>query len=1005
MPEPAETDQPLVAEPVKLTALQTARQRIADCLQLDEQGRLVQRRDYLNLAGLGLTDADLAAPFTPGERGLPEISLASLPHLRYLDLTGNQLTALPECVTGFTDLVWLGLNFNQLEALPESIGALAKLQRLYLRGNALAALPEGVGNLKALLELDLTGCQLARLPAAMGRLEALEHIALEEAVLSPDLRAAWKEKGWASLRAHLARVAAEASLKQFVGKVVLVGSQENGKTCLQRALRGERFIEGLASTDGMSRERLHLRLDGGLVSPAERGRTPGPRADVIDLTLWDMGGQQSYQHTHQMFFTPSAVYLLVTLPRRGGSIQELDQWIELVKKRTAGEATIIVVSTACKDCPLDRAITLTELQKKHGEMIRALAAVDSKDRTGIPDLRKLLAQVVQEPRAKCSQTWLPGWARVLNALAERPEAFLRWSAVRDLCEAAGVQDPAQQRQVIRTGHLTGSLLWREDIPAGEDVVILNPDWLCRAVARLLDDPRTKADHGLVATDKLERVWRGPGRDGTPGYEPDTYPALIELMEINELVYRPRLARGSRIGEGRLLLVTQMVEDLPRQDVDKTWEQISPPDGAETVRVVAFRRAGSLGYEVVQDLVYLLIFRLREFSLGRADYRQAVHWQRGLLVTDDYGSAGRIELEEDRLRITVRHQLGDGLMHSIVHRIGVRDDAFWSGRGLERVEFVPCGKACAVGTPDQGLISMEDCVEARRMGDRGVKCETCHRRVLIADLLGAQPVLPPDLRAVLARLAELEANLTAVVRAEGGATREEIASLRRFIQMQGDGILDAFTSEWKDGPRLFSLVPIPGKAWNPRSWTQMDFRVTAWCEASRKPVPLFGELKPGTKEPRGSEVITLTREWVAGARKALKWGSLAAFAVATGGAGAIGGLVSATGGVISPNDAKALAEEFANQQQVFKEVLGALPEGADGLPRGGQPEAETDREGDPARYAQLGYGVPTEEDKRLIRYLRAEFEKRDPTWGGLEPRNDGKFGRIWAHPLAKRAGEH
>ena len=76
--------------------------------------------------------------------------------------------------------------------------------------------------------------------------------------------------------------------------------------------------------------------------------------------------------------------------------------------------------------------------------------------------------------------------------------------------------------------------------------------------------------------KLDRVWSGPGRDGTPGYEPDTYPALIELMEINELAYRPRVPR-QKIGEGHLLLVTQMVEDMPKHDVEKTWQAISPRD--------------------------------------------------------------------------------------------------------------------------------------------------------------------------------------------------------------------------------------------------------------------------------------------------------------------------------------------------------------------------------------------------------------------------------------------
>ncbi|MBX3746497.1 MAG: hypothetical protein KF833_14410 [Verrucomicrobiae bacterium] len=912
-------------------------------------------------------------------------------------------------MTGFTGLVWLGLNFNRIETLPGSIGNLTNLQRLYLRGNALTKLPDRIGDLRSLVELDITGCETASLPAAMARLEALEHVGLDEKSLAPDLRAVWKEEGWKSLREHLGRAAEEVSVTQCVGKVVLVGPQENGKTCLQRALRGEPFQAGGESTDGMSRERLHLGLTGDFVTLAERARKSGPRMDVIDLTLWDMGGQEHYQHTHQMFFTPSALYLVVTMPRQGASVQKLHEWIELVGRRTGGDATVIVVSTRCndKDCQPDKALTLQELQSRHGEMIRAMVAVDSRDGTGIPEMRVLLATVAQEKRSKCTHTWLPGWAKVLDELSNSGVAFLRWRQISDICARHGIGEAQEQRQVIRTGHYIGALLWREDIPAGEDVVILNPDWLCRAVARLVDDEHTRLAHGLVDILKLERVWRGPGRDNTPGYEPDTYEALIELMEINELAYRPRMA-GAKTGQGHQLLVTQMVEDRPRHDVDTTWTDISPPNGAEAVRVIAFRKVGSIGYEEVPDIIYLLIFRLREFSLGRADYNKALHWQRGLLVTDDYGSAGKIELDGPLLRITVRHRLGDGLMHSIVHRIGVRGDGYWSGLGLEKVEFVPCGRVCAVGKPDSGLISMEDCAEADRAGNRSVRCETCKKYVSIRELLSLRAVVPPVLEALTTRVAEMEANLAAVIREEGAATREDIASLREVIQMQGDGILDAFTSEWKDGPRLFSVIPVPGEKgevwWRPNleRWTHMTFRMTVWCEASRRPVPLFRELKDQKDEGRGfkgSETITLPGEWLQGVRRALTWGSWATLALTAGGAGAIGGLVTAAGGLIEPQDARNLAAEVSRQRGVIKEVAAAIPDHSRRLLLDRKGALEATQPEMFGSTGSLGFGKLVEEDLKLIRFLREEFKRKDPAWGGLRPRNDGKFGRIWAHPKA------
>jgi hypothetical protein len=1032
---------------MKAEFLAIAHARIADCLMLDQLGTMVQRRDHLNLSGLGLSHDDLVTPFDPAERGLPRISLANLPRLRYLDLTGNELAVLPECVTQMTELVWLGLNFNKLTGI-KGIEKLVELRRLYLRQNPIEDLPMLMGALQKLVELDLVGVWLQFLPTSMGHMKELEYVELTQAQLHPDQRAVYEGGKWPALREYLLRRDIEdfkawrekettsqlishlsqtdsqlhrsvleatslfdlatrtrrtdrheivfkfeeaAAPSQFIGKVILVGSQEHGKTCLQRALRNEPFIEGHVSTDGMSRERLHLNLEGEVISADERRDEPGPQEHIIDLTLWDMGGQESYQHTHQMFFTRSAVYLIVTLPREGGGVQKLDEWIDLVKRRTEGEASIIVVSTWCNKHPADKALTLAELQAKHGDMIRAVMPVDSKDGTGIPELRITLAEVVQEPRARCRHTWLKGWAQVLNKLADSSEPLLHWPAIHELCVEHGIQKTKEQQDIIRTGHYIGSLLWREDIPAGQEVVILNPDWLSRAVARLLDDEDTQKAHGLVDIPKLERVWRGAGRDGTPGYEPEHYGALIELMEINELAYRPKVA-SKKVGAGDLLLVTQMVENLPRQDVEKVWNEISPKRATESMRVVAFRKVGDLGYGEVPDILYLLIFRLRDFSLGRKDYKQAMHWQRGLLVKDEYGSTGRIELEGEKLRITVRHHLEPGLMHSIIHRIGVGDDEQWNGRGLEKVEFVPCGQLCPANTPDAGLISMQDCAEEKGAGNSSIRCAIC-RKLLKIDALLQQCREKPD------EVTSLLKSILSEVRKQAEETRK----LAVLLRSHEDRIIEAMTSEWAKGPRLFSLLPVPDKKWNPKSWTHMTFRVTIWCESSRTPVPFFGaKKKDKPKEYLGTETITLSRDWVQKSRKILSLASWSLLAVSTGGAVGVGGIVTSAGGLISADDAKDYAAELARQQKVLKEVVSSIQDESKHLLRD---KGELGKDADSEDYHELAvkaFGVPVEDDLALIRYLRGEFEKKDPTWGALERIKDDKYGRLWAHPNRHQA---
>ena len=313
-------------------SLATARARIADCLQLSDQGRPVQRREHLNLANLKLTDAEFAtltAPFDPQERGLPAISLASLPHLRYLDLTGNQLTELPECVPGFPELVWLGLNFNGLTHL-DGLGRLTRLARLYLRGNALTRLPDGMANLRQLVALDLTQNRFANPDRALLRLlegkeDAGFHLGLADNPGEFTLRAT---DGVTAFREHV-RGLLHQGVDVREGKLLLVGEGRMGKSTLLQALLGRPYLADRKQTHGLKMKPLVL---------------PTARGDVR-LNCWDFSGQKELRETHQIFFTEPAIYLVVWNAGQTVDAEDLRQWLWLIKHRTNGRGRALVVAT------------------------------------------------------------------------------------------------------------------------------------------------------------------------------------------------------------------------------------------------------------------------------------------------------------------------------------------------------------------------------------------------------------------------------------------------------------------------------------------------------------------------------------------------------------------------------------------------------------------------------------------------------------------------------------
>lgn len=77
-------------------------------------------------------------------------------------------------------------------------------------------------------------------------------------------------------------------------------------------------------------------------------------------------------------------------------------------------------------------------------------------------------------------------------------------------------------------------------------------------------------------------------------------------------------------------------------------------------------------------------------------------------------------------------------------------------------------------------------------------------------------------------------------------------------------LQILTDEAKEGPRLFSLMPIDRSDFNPREWIRSKFRLTLWCEHSQVPLPELNE-----DQNKGVYEFELEREWFKKAAPYLK----------------------------------------------------------------------------------------------------------------------------------------
>jgi Leucine-rich repeat (LRR) protein len=158
------------AEPVK--KLQDDEKTVDYAIRksINKETGALDKADYANIPDLDLSDKGLTA--------LPAKIIRKLTAMEELNLTGNQLTTLPEAIGELVALKWLNLDGNQLTTLPEDIGELVALELLSLTGNQLTTLPEAIWKLTAMEGLYLIGNQLTILPEAIGELVALKRLYL-----------------------------------------------------------------------------------------------------------------------------------------------------------------------------------------------------------------------------------------------------------------------------------------------------------------------------------------------------------------------------------------------------------------------------------------------------------------------------------------------------------------------------------------------------------------------------------------------------------------------------------------------------------------------------------------------------------------------------------------------------------------------------------------------------------------------------------------------------------
>ena len=430
---------------------------------------------------------------------------------------------------------------------------------------------------------------------------------------------------WPLLRQQSARLskAEEQELAGHETKVVLVGEGAVGKTSLVTALLGDPFEEH-TRTHGIDIHSLVL---------------DHPESGVaMRLRFWDFGGQTIYRTTHQFFFSPHAVYLVVWNARAGQNKDDVAGWLNHIRLRLGDSAKVMIVATHSDQAEPD--LDYASMQRTFGDTLCGHYGVDNRSGAGITDLRAAIVRhaAVQHPDKTFIANWIDARDEILALVVVEPQ--ISYDDFVAVCAGHKMSED-EAETLAKLLHRMGHIVYQDDDETLKDLVILNPEWLSKAIGYVLEDSLTRTNRGILEHDRLADIWRE--RSGEPRYSRHHYPYFLRLMEKFDISFR--------LEDGRHSLIAQLV---PTEQPELPWYRRTSVAGGMRRMTLICRLTGQ-----VSGLISALIVRLSYADTG-------LRWRDGVFLRHPnpvYASEALVEIRhETELTIEVRAPSPDLFFH-------------------------------------------------------------------------------------------------------------------------------------------------------------------------------------------------------------------------------------------------------------------------------------------------------------------------------------------------------
>ena len=601
--------------------------------------------------------------------------LARLAALQSLDISGTQVSDLAP-LAGLTALQSLAVGGTQVSDLAP-LARLTALQSLNL-------ISTQVRDLAPLIEHIRRG-----IPVKWSSYGAGNGIYVEDCPFTNPPPEIVKQGNEAILNYFAEREVAGVD-HLYEAKMLILREGRAGKTSqLTRLYRpGEPLPKESDTTKGIYVSRHQFKLG--------NGRT-------FRLNVWDFGGQQIYQATHQFFLTHRSLYVLVDdtcKDDKSVSDPGFKDWLERIEVFGGHSPTLIFQN---EKAGRSKAIEIGGIRQRYDNVKEVyagdLAKPDAADkmRAGIEFYAANLSHIGEEVPAR----WIAVRADVEKLADEQP--YVPLDKYFEIYGRHIEFDETKALLLSRYLHDLGVFLHFQDDLLLKDSVILQNQWATEAVFRVLDDEAVKKNLGRFNLEDCSRIWKD-------SVYARMHPQLLALMQNFELCYE---LRDSLL---RTWLVPQL---LPPEKPAEVADSGKPED-----LVLRYK------YDFMpKGMIGRLTVRLHRFVR-----EPQMAWVKGVLFARDRTSVLAQILEKgDVIELRARGPEAKALLSVVAADLDALNDSFQGLR--DKVDKrIPCTCEACRAESVPWFFEQKALLRRKEHNVQAVQCESSFKEVSVLELL-------------------------------------------------------------------------------------------------------------------------------------------------------------------------------------------------------------------------------------------------------------------------------